>query len=120
MGELAGILNIFGFVATIAITILFFLLIYFGVILLNQLKSLLVFISRQGIFATPEELQSFFKGAFTFKEMLLLMQLRDTHKFDESGKPIGKQYGFMDMETEDTRNINLFSAKITDEKYISQ
>lgn len=116
MGELAGIMNILGFVAVIAITVCVFLLIYYGIIQLNQLKSLLVFISRNGMFLTPEMLQNIFLGAFTFKEMLLILELYDHHKFDKDGKEIGKQYGFVEMETEDTRNIGLFRTKFVAEK----
>jgi len=116
MGQLAGILNIFGFVAVLAMTICVLLLIYYGIIQLNQLKSLLVFISRKGIWLTPEALQQFFFGAFTFKECLLFNELQDEHKRDRSGKKLSTQYILLDEEIPDARNIGLCRTRFVTEE----
>ena len=116
MGDLAGILNIFGFIAVIAIVVATFLYIYFGVIDLNRLKSLLMFISRKGIYLTPNGVAEYFGPKFTPKEMLQFLEMQDEHMKDRAGRRYGSKYILLNEQHDDTKKIGLFYTKYTPAK----
>lgn len=116
MGDLSGILNIFGLIATILITVDVFLLIYFGKIDLDRLKSVLTFISRKGIYLTPKGVAEFFGPKFTPKEMFQFVEMQDEHHKDRAGKRYGNKYVLLSEQHEDTKNIGLFMTKYVQDK----
>lgn len=111
MGDLSGILNIFGLISVIAIVTSVFLLIYFGIIDLNRLKSLLTFISRKGIYLTPNGVSEFFGEKLTPKNMIEIIELTNEHHKDRAGVRYGDKYIFLSEEAEDSKNIGLFHTK---------
>lgn len=116
MGDLSGIMSIIGFVAVILTVIDVFLLIYFGIIDLDRLKSLLTFISRKGIYLTPNGVAEFFGDKFTPKEMMQFIEMQNEHQKGRDGKRYGSKYYVLSEELDDTKQIGLFNTNYVRDK----